>query len=48
MFEQSRTADGITDEEWKIIEERAARRDLRATKKSKQCLAATAKHEASV
>lgn len=28
MFEQPRVADGITDEEWKIIEERAARRDL--------------------
>ena len=27
MFEQSRI-DDITDEEWKIIEERAARRDL--------------------
>jgi hypothetical protein len=28
QFEQWRTADDITDEEWKIIEERAARRDL--------------------
>ena len=27
-FERSRVADDITDEEWKIIEERAARRDL--------------------
>ena len=27
-FEQSRPADDITDGEWKIIEERAARRDL--------------------
>jgi hypothetical protein len=27
-FEQSRVADDITDEEWKTIEERAARRDL--------------------
>jgi len=26
--EQRRTGDDITDEEWKIIEERAARRDL--------------------
>ena len=28
QFEQWRTADDITDVEWKIIEERAARRDL--------------------
>jgi hypothetical protein len=28
MFEQSRAADDITNEEWKIIEKRAARRDL--------------------
>ena len=28
MFEHSPAADDITDEEWKIIEERAARRDL--------------------
>jgi hypothetical protein len=28
QFEQRRAGDDITDEEWKIIEERAARRDL--------------------
>jgi hypothetical protein len=28
QFEQRRIEDDITDEEWKIIEERAARRDL--------------------
>jgi hypothetical protein len=28
QVEQRRDADDITDEEWKIIEERAARRDL--------------------
>lgn len=28
MFEHSHAADDITDEEWKIIEGRAARRDL--------------------
>jgi hypothetical protein len=28
QFEQRRSEDDITDEEWKIIEERAARRDL--------------------
>jgi hypothetical protein len=27
-FEQRRAGDGITDEEWEIIEKRAARRDL--------------------
>jgi len=26
--EQSRAGDGVTDEEWALIEERAARRDL--------------------
>ena len=28
QFEQWRTADDITDDEWKIIEERAARREF--------------------
>jgi hypothetical protein len=28
QFEQRRTEDDITDDEWKIIEQRAARRDL--------------------
>ena len=34
--EQRRAGDDITDEEWKIIEERAARRDLATDKEVEQ------------
>jgi hypothetical protein len=46
--EQLRAGDDVTDEEWRIIERRAARRDLATDEELKRCSAAIAHYEAAI
>ena len=44
--ERLRSADAISDEEWKIIAQRAARRDLATDEEVEKCSAAIETHKA--